>query len=63
MAKSQLDQAKLEQEKEIQTAKIGAQIARDNAQEQLEEDRIASQEQIAGAKLGVDIAKDLMGNK
>jgi len=61
--KAQIDQQRLEQDRQIQTAKIGAQIAKDNSQEQLEGDRIASQEQIAGAKLGVDIAKDLMGNK
>ncbi len=58
--KSQLDQQKADQDREIEQAKLAVRIAEDNDRDQLESKRIASKEQIEGAKLGVEIMKDIM---
>jgi hypothetical protein len=63
MAKDSLEREKLQQQADLETARIGAQISNTNTKEELEKKKIASQDQIAGAKLGVEIAKDIMGKR
>jgi hypothetical protein len=60
MMKSQIDQQRIDQDMNLEKAKLAVRISEDNDREQLESKRIASQEQIEGAKLGVEIMKDIM---
>ena len=59
MAKASLDQDKLDQEMELEKAKLAVRISEDNDRTQLDSKRIASKEQVEGAKLGVEIMKEI----
>ena len=61
MAKAAFDQNKLDQELEIEKAKLAVRISEDNDRDQLDNKRIASKEQVEGAKLGVEIMKEIYG--
>jgi len=59
MAKAQFDQQKLEQDGQLEVAKLGVRVAETNTKEELEAARIASHTQVDGAKIGIDIAKQM----
>ena len=61
MAKASFDQDKLDQEMQLEQAKLAVRISEDNDRDQLDSKRIASKEQVEGAKLGVEIMKEIMG--
>jgi hypothetical protein len=62
-SKADFDRQKLDQQAEIEKAKLAVKIAEDNVREQLESRRIASKDQIDGFKIGREIVDSMTDTK